>query len=463
MVVVFLFVLYFIFRSHNAQTLFPGVLGVDAVSKIQHTLSDAPSLSVTQWGERGIIVRKLAQWADLLINDPSLERKPFQDTLQSYFPFLTNTEKTIYTPWSSTVVSSSDVGFVICAGSNNFHLAAHLIATLRQVHHSTVPIEIAYAGDGDLKPQHRSFLKDLQTQVSLINLLDRFPDAHDDLVDSGWAMKPFALLASTHKRAILFDADAIFLTSPDSLFDTNPGLARTGTLFFHDRAAVGGGSERRDWVGNQIAAAGIQPSGFLRNESLFYSGAAWYEADSGVIALDKTRPSVLLGLIFATWMNTRRVRDEVSNLVFYGDKETFWVAMELSRVEYFFQPWYAGTIGTITQEIQSGVDLAKNKFEICGTHMLHLDHLGQTPFWFNGGIYEHKDNPSNGYSQLTHYWVGETTEVRLTQPEWYWVNGNIGCLRESGIRVLPATITFTIERIQAEAARVDRLVAYTQS
>ena len=145
-------------------------------------------------------------------------------------------------------------------------------------------------------------------------------------------------------------ADAVFLRSPDSIFEEHPALIGTGTLFFHDRAATGGDDNRRNWVKDQIKAAGIQPSNYFATESLFYEGAAWYEQDSGVVAMDRSRPHVILGLMFTTWMNTKRVRDEVTYKVFYGDKESFWVAMELAGFEYAFQPWYAGTMGTLSQE-----------------------------------------------------------------------------------------------------------------
>ena len=421
-------------------------------------------LNISQWGERGNRVKKLATWADLLTKNPHAETNSFQDALVAQFPFLNGTQDSLYTPWSPSrhAVFSSKVGFVVCAGSRNFHLAAHLIRNLRRVHGSQTPIEIAYAGDDDLEPKHRSFLSNLESNISFINLLERFPAAHDDLVGSGWATKPFALLASSHSRAILMDADALFLTSPDSLFEEHPALSRTGTLFFHDRAAVGSDNERLLWVQGQIKAAGISPSHYLATESLFYSGAAWYEADSGVVAVDKSIPSVILGLIFATWMNTKEVREQVSYQIFYGDKETFWVAMELSSAQYSFQPWYAGSMGTISlaEEQSPDLDLATNEVEICGTHMLHLDHRGQTPFWINGGVYEHKDNMEAGFAKMTHYWVGDTADIRLTQPTWYWVNGNVGCLKEKGVKAIPESIMENIKKIQEEARRVDQMVRH---
>ncbi|KAK5454172.1 hypothetical protein LTS15_006172 [Exophiala xenobiotica] len=436
----------------------------DTTYEIQHSHANGldTALNISQWGERGRRVRQLVQWADLLTKNPKEDRDMFEYVLTQQFPFLNGTENSVYRPWSSAInkAFSNQVGFVICAGSNNFHLAAHLIRNLRRVHSSRAPIEIAYAGENDLRAEHRTYLSNLEPDVSLIDLLDRFPAAHDDLVGSGWAMKPFALLASSHIRAILVDADALFLTSPDSLFEVNPGLDRTGVLFFHDRAALGGGDDRLLWVKAEIEAAGISPSHYLATESLFFSGNAWYEADSGVVAVDKSRPSILLGLIFATWMNTKDVRDQVSYQVFYGDKETFWVAMELSSVEYFFQPWYAGTMGTIPKDQQPDLDLSTTAVEICGTHMLHLDHFGQTPFWINGGVYEHKDNPDKVYAEMTHYWVGDTADIRLTQPHWYWVNGNVACLKETGIKVIPDHVKQNIEKIREEAKQIDEMIAF---
>jgi alpha 1,3-mannosyltransferase len=162
--------------------------------------------------------------------------------------------------------------------------------------------------------------------------------------------------------------------------------------------------------------------------------------------------------MFATWMNTKDVREKVSYQVFYGDKETFWVAMELSSTEYFFQPWYAGSIGTIGKQRSPDLDLSTRAAEICGTHMLHLDHLGQTPFWINGGVYEHKASPESGYAEMTHYWVGKTADIRHTQPQWYWVKGNVGCLRESGIKVIPDHVKQNIEKIKEEARIVDEMI-----
>lgn len=141
------------------------------------------------------------------------------------------------------------------------------------------------------------------------------------------------------------------------------------------------------------------------------------------------------------------------------------MAMELSGVDYFFQPWYAGSMGTIAQEEGEGegegegdgLDLRENEAELCSSHMLHLDHTGETPFWINGGIYEIKDEPGLGYARMTHYWAGNNSEVRLIQPNWYW-QGRTGCLREKGILPIADEMKKTIEMIEEEAKLVDRMI-----
>lgn len=419
-------------------------------------LSDIPNdtpLNNTQFGERGNRVNQLAQWAELVLQKPSSDRGAFKDALVTQFPFLAGAQ--IYTPWSSPSAHDTEPpSYVICAGSNNLNMAAHLIRSLRTVHGSQILIEVAYGGDDDLKPQHRLFLADLEPHVSFIDLLQRFPAAERDILRGGWAMKPFALLAAASPRAILMDADALFLASPDSLFDTHPDLKRMGTLFFHDRAMRGGEGRQRDWVRAQLEAAGREPSKYLAERSLFYRGDTWLEQESGVVVVDKSNPRVLLGLMFATWMNTKDVREQVTYQIFHGDKETFWLAMELAGLDYYFQPWYAGMVGTITAG-QPVSELAKDNTEVCGRHMVHLDHLGE-PLWLNGGIYDDKAHPEGGNAELTHYLVGSQTDEL---PQWYPdMDRGVACIKGVGVKPLPEQIKLNIQRISREAIELDKII-----
>jgi hypothetical protein len=426
-------------------------------SAVEIQIPDVPAtpLNNSQFAERGKRVELLARWADVLLAHPTQDRAAFEEALVTQFPLLGGALDAIYMPWSREAKGlprSPQPSFVIAAGSRNVNMASHLIRTLRRVHGSQFPIEVAYAGEEDLKPEHRRFLADLEAGVSFIDLLKRFPAAEPDLVKGGWAMKPFALLAAASPRAVLMDADALFLTSPDALFDTHPGLQRTGTLFFHDRAMRGGKDARRKWVQAQFDAVGRQPSTYLANDSLFWKGQTWWEQESGVVAVDRANPRALLGLIFAAWMNTKVVREEVTYRNFHGDKETFWLAMELSGFDYFFQPWYAGMLGTIT-EGQTYTDLAKDKVEVCGRHMVHLDHSGM-PLWINAGVYDNKDHPDRGYAKLTHYLTGNVTGER---PDWQ-SRGGLTCLKGRGVRSLPDDVASNLRRIIEEASAIDKMI-----
>ncbi|RYP66207.1 hypothetical protein DL770_008840 [Monosporascus sp. CRB-9-2] len=299
-------------------------------------------LGNADWGLMGQWVNQTAIWAKQLLDYyPHLDGQDLTAALTARYRYLEGADS-IYIPWEREKVRSHRqfpmTGIVICAGSKNYDLAAHLVAGLRKTHQSTIPIEIAYAGKEDLRSEHRDFLQDLDSNISFIDLLESFPNARDDLVNSGWAMKPFAMLASKSRRTILVDADAIFLMPPDRIFEEHQGLVQSGTLLYHDRATLAGGNEGLIFLQEQLALTGRPPSKLFSNESLYFTGDSTFEADSGLVAMDKTRPEVFLSLSFTAWLNTKDVRDSVTYKRFHGDKETFWISFELSGIEYFIDP-----------------------------------------------------------------------------------------------------------------------------
>lgn len=129
-----------------------------------------------------------------------------------------------YLPWKPR--NRPVTGIVLTVGKGNFVLAAHCVQTLRTVVNSTLPIEVFYAGDDDLPEAKREDLK--APLLETINVLDQFNETIAGLRNSGYAMKPFAALASSFERVILIDADTIFLQRPDAFFDEHAGLNETG-------------------------------------------------------------------------------------------------------------------------------------------------------------------------------------------------------------------------------------------
>lgn len=80
-------------------------------------------------------------------------------------------------------------------------------------------------------------------------------------------MKPFALLASRIRKAILVDADVVFPHRPDSIFESHPKLHETRTLFGHDRAGPRNGDYGR-WL--RSANDLVVPENWRANEHFYH-------------------------------------------------------------------------------------------------------------------------------------------------------------------------------------------------
>ena len=104
-------------------------------------------------------------------------------------------------------------GIVITAGDPIVRFCAHLIVSIRSVLHSNLPIQVFYAGDNDLSPPKRAWLASLVKfgpELEFIDIEAVFNSTTlgFDKSHGGWAMKPFAMLASRFEKVILLDAAA---------------------------------------------------------------------------------------------------------------------------------------------------------------------------------------------------------------------------------------------------------------
>ncbi|KAK5049304.1 hypothetical protein LTR84_004233 [Exophiala bonariae] len=299
----------------------------------------------------GLIGHKVAALADLAQNytnsaiDSSelnrliTEHFPWwNDSTLRYFPWMRWPFKVMKDPSTYLKMLRHKVGIVIPAGDGNARETAHLITTLRNVHKCKLPIDIAYVGDGDMSPSIRAFLSRLGTNVNFIDLTQVFDNTLIQL--KGYSSKPFAILASRYPRTILLDSDAVFFANPDDIFSMYQSLKETGLLFFHDRTVENGNTPvRQEWVGAQLKLAGRLPSAHLANNSLFFRHHIDEEADAALVAVDKSKPDTYMAMVFACWMNTKHVRETVTYQRLFGDKDTYWLAAELTGVPYAFEPW----------------------------------------------------------------------------------------------------------------------------
>lgn len=400
---------------------------------------------------KGQRVLTLSVLLGAIIEDPTIPRDKFFRFRNQEFGWWRLRSST-YLPWGNR--GESEVGIVMCVGQRDLVLAMQNIRTLRNVLGSTLPIDVFYAGEHDFPWDQRKHLEDLDHNIRILNILDFYDDTvagiDESLAENGWVMKPFAMLASRFQKSILVDADTIFLQRPDAYFDDDKHLKETGTLFYHDRAVKGdytGWIDTLKWIKKVLN--GRKPSAMLR-QSIFWTANLEHQQESGLVFLDKGIPSVFTSLMFATWMNTKAVREYVNRHVF-GDKETFWLACELTSTPYHFNPFYTGMIG----HYEVGAR------EMCSVQLLHLDSKG-IPFWVNGGLRENKrfdkEVGQKDFANLTHYIPAGATWKE--QPRWRYLKHGVFCTDTKVGQVKSvekAGLTKVIEDMIIEATEVDNM------
>ena len=278
----------------------------DATIKLQYALNSS-KISKIEGANLLSMGKHTATFTRLLeaiLTDTSITRKPFLDLLDQYFNWW-NPSKTTHLPWEA---KNHTTGIVLTAGQGNMLLAAHAIRTLRRVVKSELPIQVAYAGEDDLPGRKRRVMRSLDPKLELINILDHYDEEVAGLRGGGYAMKPFAALASSFEKVIIIDADTIFMQRPDDLFEENEGLKRTGTLFFHDRAY--NGRKTTDWIKEVLRESSREPSVTLKT-SMYWQEELEHQQESGVVYFNKAIPGAFMSLLFTTYMNTLLVRESL--------------------------------------------------------------------------------------------------------------------------------------------------------
>ncbi|RGP67537.1 alpha-1,3-mannosyltransferase mnt3 [Fusarium longipes] len=319
---------------------------------------------------------------------------------QQLFPFLQNSTRNpeSVTPLADLRKSyepgSKGIIIAVGGGEESIRFASHLIVSLRQVVHSKLPIQIAYAGDKDLSPVDRRRIQSLRgaTDIEFLDVLSVFNDTTLKLQGAGWAIKPFALLASKFEKAILIDADAVFMQKPERMFDHAP-FVNKGAYLFHDRLLWRFRfPERQAWWRDQIK----EPSDELKKSKVWLERYS-EECDSGVVVVDKSKVPIFVGLLHVAWQNTYAVRDEVTYKLGHGDKESWWMGFELSGAPYEFEAHYGSVIGWGDSPRVQDVTM------VCSMVIAHLD-TNDRLLWYNGGLLENKKQDLDHY-RLPSYWM----------------------------------------------------------
>jgi alpha 1,3-mannosyltransferase len=342
------------------------------------------------FGEMGYRTQKLAEWFEASTQiGPDLSDKESRELMAtiekavaSTFPFLRKSGGpdqfvSFLKLWKMAKPGSR--GIVIPTGKRHLRYTFHLIANIRSVLKSELPIQVAYAGDDDLPSSERNLLTSYFKDVETVDMLEIFDNSAADLRNGGWAIKPFALLASKFEKTLLVDADSVFLQKPEVLFDAHPGFIERGALLFHDRLLWKNiFIDRAKWWKEEMGDRVISDT--LRNSKVWMEGYA-EEVDSGVVAMDKSRIPVFMALFHICWQNSSPVREEITYRMTYGDKESWWFGLELCGVPFVFEDHYASILGQT--EDRQGQKL------VCSFTIAHLD-AKRKLLWYNGSLLRNK-------------------------------------------------------------------------
>jgi alpha 1,3-mannosyltransferase len=181
-------------------------------------------------------------------------------------------------------------GMVLTGGDNQARFMLTTIASFRKLG-CKLPIEVMYLGPTDLSDDYRADLEAIPGVVTR-DIAAMVNDKGWEL--KGWAAKPFAILLSSFREVIFVDADSMFFSNPEEMFD-DPGYKKTGALFFKDRLVMP--ENKKEWLQK------ILPRPFSRNvrQSRFWKGESGHMQDSGVVLVDKWRHFVAMLLV--TLMN----------------------------------------------------------------------------------------------------------------------------------------------------------------
>ncbi|KAF9109025.1 hypothetical protein BGX27_008076 [Mortierella sp. AM989] len=315
-------------------------------------------------------------------------------------------------------------GIVMCVGNGHIRYARTTVKTLRQVLKSTLPIEIYYINEFDLSPYNRAWFESFDN----VRTIDITTAIDNNMVKlGGWAIKPFALLVSRFSEAILMDSDAYFLSPPEVLFE-DEGYKETGTVYFYDRTLFpGAGGDKKIWMESFLPTMSNHPS-----KTQWFNSKGDHEMESGVVVMDKRKH--FLGLLAICKINDLYERVQITYEKTWGDKESFWIAMEMIQEQYSFIRYRGGVIGDVgdalpyegvlpqeeverylegetlteTNPIIKGVQSHRNSAnmdQVCG-NQLHFDYKGQ-PLWWNSGITRNKYIDQSPYLKYTAYMKNE--------------------------------------------------------
>ncbi|GMF13675.1 unnamed protein product [Phytophthora lilii] len=276
-------------------------------------------------------------------------------------------------------------GIIMCMHNDGVPMGLSLVRELRCLGNKEL-IQIYHCFPEEISEENRALLLGADDRLEIV-------DVCSDLVKRNvltqevaekfrnWWIKPLAMYHTDITEVMLLDIDDVFMHDP-AILRTTEGYKNTGTTFFYDRVLFSREFFNQDVNGTSYlkrmlnefdyAKYGLEPGSHPSDRlkrSYAYRGMTSHEQDSSLVAIDKSRSGQAMPIMF--WLITEE-RFRLPGLgrsdpFSYGDKETFWIAFELAKQEYFFSPWGVGDISSSTNG-----DLEKHSDTLCGSIVQYM-------------------------------------------------------------------------------------------
>ncbi|KAJ3130678.1 hypothetical protein HK100_007717, partial [Physocladia obscura] len=145
---------------------------------------------------------------------------------------------------------------------------------------------------------------------------------------SGSHRKPFAILASSFKRVIFIDSNVILLQTPEKLLQKSAFL-EAGALFFRAQKSEPTSGQSR-WIRWFMKYTTSNYANTHNNR--FLNETSSHEMDENIMVFDKTRTSVVHGLLATSHLNLPAVRNAGLDSRYKDSK--FWIAFDILGAPY---------------------------------------------------------------------------------------------------------------------------------
>ncbi|KAG6615173.1 uncharacterized protein IUM83_16875 [Phytophthora cinnamomi] len=273
-----------------------------------------------------------------------------------------------------------DRAVVTCMYDGVVPLGLSLVRELRCLGNREL-IQVYHCGQDELSNASTTMLLGADNRLELV-------DVCSDLVQRGvlktkmaeqfrnWWIKPLALYHTDVRHVMLVDVDDIFVKNPALLRDLE-GYTSTGTTFFYDRvvkncrkfmSGMDGDMQYMDKLISTFDYKRFNISGEPKPsdnalKSFAYNNNTCHEADSSLVLVDKERVGQPAMDVMLWFITEERFRYRFS----FGDKETFWLTMEVAHVPYFFSPWGVSVVSSSPNE-----DMKAHPDTLCGSILQYM-------------------------------------------------------------------------------------------